>query len=325
MPGRPAVSVVIPTAGRRVGLLWALDALAAQELLPGDALEVLVVRDAEDTPVLDAATEHPLVVAGTARLLVAGDVHAAHKRNAGWRAARADLVAFTDDDCRPRPDWLAALLTAHRSDPAALLQGGAAIDPAQEEVALRAPRPRLQRFVPPTPWAELCSAAVPRAALERVGGLDESYRRAGEDTDLAWRLREAGVPWRAVPGAVVEHAVATPGLLGTLRTATRFAETARVVRRHPGLRRHFALGVFWAPSHAWALLAGAGLTRAVRRRDPLAAGLAAPWVAWHVVRYGTSPRGLARAATELPGCAAIDAVQVASLAAASVRERTVLL
>ena len=44
----------------------------------------------------------------------------AAQRNHGWRAGGAPLVAFTDDDCRPAPGWLEALLagggvTARRS------------------------------------------------------------------------------------------------------------------------------------------------------------------------------------------------------------------
>ncbi|MGE4427696.1 MAG: glycosyltransferase family 2 protein [Solirubrobacteraceae bacterium] len=322
---RPTVSVVIPTVGRRVGLLWALDALADQRLPDGTGYEVLVVHDETATPVLQAAAEHPLVLCGVARLLRADDAHAAHKRNAGWRAARAPLVAFTDDDCRPRPDWLAALLDAGAARPDALLQGGAAIDPDQHDVAMRAPRPRVQTFVPPTPWAELCSLALPRAWLERVDGLDESYRRAGEDTDLAWRLREAGAAWVAVPDAIVDHAVETPGLWGTLRTSTRFAETVRVVSRHPGLRAHLPLGRFWSPAHAWLLVAAAGAAWAAGARRPGPLALATPYVAWHATRYGRTPRGVARSLTELPGDLLIDMVQTASFARASVRERTMLL
>ncbi|MDO9408621.1 glycosyltransferase family 2 protein [Patulibacter sp.] len=325
-PGRPDVSVVLATAGRRVGLLWALDALALQ-VLPGDAtLEVLVVHTAGPVAEpLQAAAEHPLVVSGVARIVADPAPFAAGKRNAGWRAARAPLVAFTDDDCRPRPDWAAAFLRAHRADPTAYLQGGAAIDPDQERVALRAPRPRLQTFVPPTPWAELCSAAVPRAALQHVGGLDETFERAGEDTDLAWRLRDAGAPWTAVPGAVVDHAVETPGLRGALRVAARFVDAPRLVRRHPGLRAHFAAGLFFSPAHAWWLLGVAGVGRAVLRCELLPLGLTAPWLAWHLTRYGRTPRGAARAAAELPGDALIDGAQVAAFVAASVRERTPLL
>lgn len=322
----PDVTVVVATAGRRVGLLWALDALAAQELPDGVASEVLVVHTAgRITQPLEAAAEHPLVTTGVARIVADPAAYASGKRNAGWRAARAPLVAFTDDDCRPRPDWLAAFLRAHAEAPAAFLQGGAAIDPDQEQVALRAPRPRLQVFAPPTAWAELCSAAVPRAALEHVGGLDETFERAGEDTDLAWRLRDAGAPWVGVPDAVVDHAVETPGLVGALRTAARFVDAPRLVRRHPRMRRHYAAGVFWSPAHAWLLLAAAGAVRAAGRREPVALGLAAPWLAWHLTRYGRAPRGVLRGATELPGDVAIDAAQLAAFAVASARERTVVL
>lgn len=326
VPGTPAVSVVLATAGTRVGLLWALDALAAQELPAGAAFEVLVVHTAGTvTEPLAAAAEHPLVVSGVARILADPAAFAAGKRNAGWRSSRAALIAFTDDDCRPRPDWLAAFLGAHSAAPGAFLQGGADVDPDQERVALRAPRARLQRFVPPTPWAEWCSVAVPRPALERVGGLDASFERAGEDTDLAWRLREAGVPWHAVPGAIVDHAVETPGLRGALRMAGRFADAPRLVRRHPGLRAHFAAGLFWSPAHAWWLLGVLGVARAARRREALALGLAAPWAAWHLTRYGRTPRGAARSALELPGHALVDGAQTLAFARAAVRERTLLL
>jgi len=324
--GVPDVSVVMATAGGRVSLLWTLDALALQELPAGTSFEVLVVHtEGTATAPLEAAAEHPLVVSGVARLVADPAAFAAGKRNAGWRAARAGLVAFTDDDCRPRPAWLAAFLRAHADAPTAYLQGGAAIDPDQERVAMRAPRPRLQTFVPPTPWAELCSAAVPRAALEHVGGLDETFERAGEDTDLAWRLRDAGAPWIAVPDAVVDHAVETPGLLGALRVAARFVDAPRLLRRHPGLRAHYPAGVFFSPAHAWWLLGVMGVGRAVCRCELLSLGLTAPWLAWHLTRYGRGPRGVARAATELPGDALIDAAQVAAFAVASARERSLLL
>src|SRR3954453_18710822 len=44
-------------------------------------------------------------------------------RNEGWRAARAPLVAFTDDDCQARPGWLEAGLRAARENPGAFVQG----------------------------------------------------------------------------------------------------------------------------------------------------------------------------------------------------------
>ncbi|WP_320671682.1 glycosyltransferase family 2 protein [Patulibacter defluvii] len=324
-PAAPDVSVVIPTAGRRVGLLWALDALAAQELPEGATFEVNVVHGPERTPVLEAAREHPLVRSGVAAIVASDGLVASQKRNIAWRMGRAPLIAFTDDDCRPQPGWLAAFLAAHRAHPEGLLQGGAAIDPDQHDVAMRAPRPRLQRFAPPTPWAELCSMAFPRGLLEAVGGLDEGYGSVGEDTDLAWRMHERGAPWVAVPDAVVDHAVETPGLRGWLRVSTRFGETTRLKRRHPQLRGHFPLGIFWVANHGWLLVGAAGLGWAAARRDPRPAALALPYAAWHASRYGRSPKGYARGAVELPAAALIDAARIAGFVVWSARERTVLL
>lgn len=324
-PAAPDVSVVIATAGRRVGLLWALDALAAQELPAGTTYEVNVVHGPERTPVLEAAREHPLVRSGIAAIVASEGLVASQKRNIAWRMGRAPLIAFTDDDCRPRPGWLAAFLAAHAEHPEGLLQGGAAIDPDQHEIAMRAPRPRLQRFAPPTAWAELCSMAFPRGLLEAVGGLDEGYGSVGEDTDLAWRMRERGAPWVAVPDAVVDHAVETPGLRGWLRTSTRFGESTRLKRRHPELRGHYPLGVFWVPNHAWLLVAAAGSGWALARRDVRPAALTLPYVAWHVTRYGRSWRGVARGMTELPGDVLVDGARVAGFVVWSARERTVLL
>jgi hypothetical protein len=71
--------------------------------------------------------------------------------------------------------------------------------------------------------------------------------------------------------------------------------------------------VFWKPSHAWLLAA------LVARPALLGWALAAR------PRYGRSPRGVARTLTELPGRAVVDAVEIAVLARASLRERTLLL
>src|SRR5512133_3600685 len=37
-------------------------------------------------------------------------------RNMGWRAARGEIIAFTDDDCIPEPDWLSSGVSAFVDD-----------------------------------------------------------------------------------------------------------------------------------------------------------------------------------------------------------------
>jgi GT2 family glycosyltransferase len=84
------VTVVIPTLGRG-SLPLTLEALARQTR-PAD--EVLQILDRDRRGV-------------------------AWGRNEGIRRARGDLIAFTDDDCIPGPDWLATLIEAMDQAPVA--------------------------------------------------------------------------------------------------------------------------------------------------------------------------------------------------------------
>jgi hypothetical protein len=315
--------VAVASHERPVRLRWLLDALEAQTLDRG-RFEVVVVHDSRGEETARAVAEHPLRVAGALRDVRVAPSNAARKRNLAWRAARAPLVAFTDDDCRPAPDWLERLLAAAREgNDGVVVQGATRPDPDEEAVLRGSPWARTVSVDPPTPWAETCNVAYPRALLERLGGLDEGLS-IGEDTDLAQRALAAGARVVAAPDALVHHAVEAPWLWPAVRTARRWADMAAVVRRHPGLRRELPGRVWLRREHAALALAGAGA--AVARRHRLAgAALAAPWVALSMSHRGAGPRGLARSALELPGRATIDAAEVATMAAASVRHRTVLL
>ena len=91
------LSVVIPTVGRPT-LERVLDRLR------GPDVEVLVVADARAGAVPQAS-------------LRATEPGAAGARNAGWRAARAPVVLFTDDDVLPAADLVARHLALHQREP----------------------------------------------------------------------------------------------------------------------------------------------------------------------------------------------------------------
>src|SRR5204863_2414575 len=106
------ISVVVPSHERVTRLRWLLNALEEQTL-PRSCWELVVVHDSEDGTE-ELVTTHPLVHEGVLRRvrLAPGTATASVQRNAGWRAARAPLIAFTDNDCRPEPDWLERMLEA---------------------------------------------------------------------------------------------------------------------------------------------------------------------------------------------------------------------
>jgi GT2 family glycosyltransferase len=56
-----------------------------------------------------------------------------------------------------------------------------------------------------TPWCTGTSLLVLRAAFDATGGFDEGLFMYGEDVDLSWRVRAAGLHTRTAPGALVHH------------------------------------------------------------------------------------------------------------------------
>ena len=243
---RPDVTVVVPTYARPDAIRACVAALQAQA---GASLEIVVVDDGSPVPVADLpGGPHPLTMIRQAN---AGPAAA---RNAGVRAARAGLVALTDDDCRPHPGWAAAFLRASRFQPGALLGGAtrnAAPGPfartSQEMVDhladLSADRPR---FFPSN------NIALPRNAYLAVGGFPEDYPlAAGEDRAFCRAWEASGRPFAAVPDAVIDHhhALTLGGFWRQHRNygegARTFHDTADAGPRRPGYA--IALGLVAAP------------------------------------------------------------------------------
>jgi GT2 family glycosyltransferase len=317
------VSVAIPSHERPTRLRWLLNALEEQTL-DRDRFEVVVAHDSSDETA-ELLRTHPLTEAGVLReIRFETRQPPAALRNAAWRAARAPLVAFTDDDCRPSAEWLEQLVAAASAHPGAIVQGATRPDPDEIVLVAHSPHARTLTVDPPVPWAQTANILYPREVLERLDGFDERFPdAAGEDTDLAQRGIEAGVAYVGEPGAVTFHAVHPGSLLKLLRSVWRWQAVPYVVKRHPGLREGMPLGVFWKPRHAKLALALLGLALATRRR--WLAVLVLPWAVEALPSYGSGPRGRARALSELPARAVIDVVEMAALARGSAKHRTLLL
>ncbi len=315
------MAVVIPTARRETRLAFALDALAGQTL-PRERFEVVVVR--ADAPGPTSAAPDGLQVRF---LWAAANSGPAAKRNVGWRATTAPLVAFTDDDCRPAADWLEQLLAAADGrDGDFLLQGRTEPDP--EEITRLHGLAVTQEISAPSGWYETCNVAYPRELLERLGGFDERFGGAdagdypvgGEDTDLGLRAVAAGADERFVEGAVVRHAVHSRHLARALRDTRRWRSVPLVLERHPQQRRALTAGLFGRRAH-WALLV-AGLALPLRRRPVLAAAALAPYLDHHLRGYAPTPLGITRGLLDLPARALVDGTEMAVTAVAAVRHRT---
>ena len=321
---QPEVSVVVPSHERPLRLRWLLNALEEQTQAP-DRWELVVVHDSRSHETTELLREHPLgkLVALQERRLAPGTGTVSRQRNVGWRMARAPRIAFTDDDCRPEPEWLEALVAASRANPEAIVQGATRADPFEADV-LAAPHHRTIAVEPPGPFGQTCNILYPRAVLDRLGGFDELLGNSGEDADLLWRAREEGVRYVGARDAVVNHAVESYTAFGMARLSWKWRDLPAVVARHRELRDGFpARGRLWRARHGWLLLALAGAAAA--RRRPASALLVVPYLRKLLDPAWPYPRSWPRRTIEAPGRAAVDVAELAALAAGSARHKSLFL
>lgn len=228
----PDVSVVLPTFHRPVLLERCLRALLTQTL-PDSRFEILVVDDGHD----ELTREQVKAIAATAPTVQLRYLRPARgrgpavARNAGWRAARGRWIAFTDDDTRPEPDWLAqglATLARHADWVAAAgrVQVPCPVDRRPTDHELMTLGLETAEFV-------TANAFVRRDVLDRIDGFDERFLRAWrEDSDLHFRLQQQGLVGRA-PRAVVCHPVRPEPWGVSLRQQRNVFFDALLYRKHP--------------------------------------------------------------------------------------------
>src|SRR4051794_39943516 len=102
MSSDPTISVVVTSYGRPDALRACLTGLASQER---KADEVVVVTRPTDPATADVVASQLAAVPGL-RAATVEEPGLVAALNAGLAAARGDVVAITDDDAVPRPDWL---------------------------------------------------------------------------------------------------------------------------------------------------------------------------------------------------------------------------
>ena len=202
--------MIVPTHGRADGLRVCLRHLAALAY-PLDRFEVIVVDDGSPEPV----EEDIAPIGGELAVTVARQERSgpARARNVGADLAQGRYLAFTDDDCRPTPGWLAGFAAQFVETPAAAL-GGATVNALPENICSTASQllcdylyayhnadPEHARFFTSS------NLALPADVFHDVGGFDTSFTLpAAEDRDLCDRLLRRNLRLVYVPAAVAYHA-----------------------------------------------------------------------------------------------------------------------
>ncbi len=205
----PLFSVVIPTFARPAALRGCLTALA--ETGGRVPFEVLVVDDGSPQPVRDLVGDTPRLC--DVRWLRQANRGPGPARNAGASAARGRYLAFTDDDCRPRPGWLDAFARVLIDDERRLV-GGPVENALTDNVYAEASQ-HIARFVydynarlgAAEPFFTSNNMAMSAARFQALGGFTTRIPSGtAEDKELCDRWRANGLPLVRVPDAVVDHA-----------------------------------------------------------------------------------------------------------------------
>ena len=122
------IDVVIPTYRRPELLEQCLRALAAQSHRPATVIVVVRIDD-DESKALVAAIANELSSLVVVDVTEPGVIAA---MSAGVARSSAPLIAFTDDDARPRAEWLGKLV-AHFNDPTVGGVGGRDVIPGYEQ------------------------------------------------------------------------------------------------------------------------------------------------------------------------------------------------
>lgn len=263
------VSVVVPTVDRPRTLARCLGALLQGDVLPAE----VVVVDQGGLPET-AAVVASCRVPGVALEHVRGERRGlSTARNTGLGRVTSPWVAFTDDDCVPHHDWVAAVHRRSLETDAPDAVTGRVLPLGEERdgthtLSLRTSEEPVVFRGAALPWLVGTGGnmAVRVSTLREVGGYDErlgagSPGVAGEDLEIVHRLLRAGAVIAFDPAVVVLH--------DRVDAARRLA-----TRRTYG----FGLGAFvgvWIRSDRWVatvlgrwlLAQGRLAARAIARQD----------------------------------------------------------
>ena len=243
------------------------------------------------------------------------------------------MLAFTDSDCVPAPDWLDRG-SRHIDAGADVVQGRteAARDvrPLERTVWVTArgrPLRDVQRLLPPLGVRRRRRFRSPAPASVSASGPDARLRDLGfgEDTLLGWRVRRTGTS-RFAADAVVRHHVfpRRPPRVGDPR-AWNAGGFAALVREVPELRTSLLhRRVLLGHEGRIPLYAAVVLFVARRRRAGSALGHRI-WAGNMPSRLRAAPEVVAARSASLPLALAVDLVTAASLVAGSIRARRVVL
>jgi glycosyltransferase involved in cell wall biosynthesis len=198
-----SVSIIVPTFNGASRIGNCLDALLNQTG-EGDA-EILVVNDGSTDNTAEIVVGYSAV-----RLITQSNAGPAAARNRGALEARGTIILFTDDDCVPTPEWLAAM-TRPFAEPDVVGTKGiyrtrqTSLVARFVQIEYEDKYRRMSNLLQ-IDFIDTYSAGFRRDRFLEMNGYDTSFPVAcAEDVELSYRMSARGWTMKFVPAAIVYH------------------------------------------------------------------------------------------------------------------------
>jgi len=205
---KPIFSIIIPTYGRPKQLRECLDSITGLDY-PKDNFEVIVIDDGSKTSLGDIVGAFQKKI--NVKLFRQDNAGPATARNRGAEESSGKYLAFTDDDCKPSPDWLWRLEDLLNENPGLLVAGRTVNDLTGNPYSMASQliadflcsyyNKREARFLTSN------NMALSREQFLKVGGFDITFPlAAAEDREFCDRYLYCGYKTLYAPDVIVHHA-----------------------------------------------------------------------------------------------------------------------
>lgn len=229
------ISVIIPTRNRAAALSRCLTQFALSQ---SEVFELIVVDNNSTDNTAEVIANCSRHSSLAVRHIFERNLGPSHARNAGIRAARYDILAFTDDDCIVADDWLHYIAQAFLGDPDLAILGGRVelFDERDFPLAIRVFDDDMQIRTVSDLHARMigCNVAMRAQVIRQIGAFDTSFGPStpypvGEDTDLIYRAFAEGLKIMYNPLVRIRHAHGRRDMTTVAATRLKYAKSRGAV------------------------------------------------------------------------------------------------